>query len=263
MNEVAAPPSIEFGYRVIVEAEAGSASSCEGAACLGAGADYRGSMASHALDAALFDMDGTLVDSTQVVESVWRQFSLSHGVPFGELIHYAHGRQTHDTVDHFLPDLSVAARSEITAALERQEVEDTDGIREIPGASRVVREMLALDVPLGIVTSASRTLATRRLQAAGIPAVSLLICAEDTTEGKPSPVGYRQAMRHLSATPQRTFVFEDAPAGIQAAAGSGAEVVVVGGEGTERGARLFIPDFTSVFVRRGRGQFHLDGLLAS
>ena len=58
----------------------------------------------------LFDMDGTLVDSTPVVEAVWTAFGERHGIDPATLLAYAHGRQAVDTIAHFLPQLSEAER---------------------------------------------------------------------------------------------------------------------------------------------------------
>jgi sugar-phosphatase len=44
--------------------------------------------------AALFDMDGTLVDSTAVVEAVWRDFCREYGVDPEVLVPWSHGRRT-------------------------------------------------------------------------------------------------------------------------------------------------------------------------
>ena len=60
--------------------------------------------------AVLFDMDGTLVDSTQVVELAWRWWAVRNNVAFGDVLSFSHGRPTiatleqltGDTVDHDL-----------------------------------------------------------------------------------------------------------------------------------------------------------------
>ena len=55
------------------------------------------------VDAVLFDMDGTLVDSTPVVEALWAQFADLYDLSLAEILAYSHGRQTRDTVTRFLP----------------------------------------------------------------------------------------------------------------------------------------------------------------
>ena len=141
----------------------------------------------------LFDMDGTLVDSTPVVEAVWTAFGQRHGVDPAALLAYAHGRQAVDTVAHFLPERSADERAELVAALVAEEVTRTDGIVEIPGAVDLMEGLIAEGAPVAVVTSAPRDLAIARLRAAGVPVPEVLVAAEDVERGKPDPQGYLRA----------------------------------------------------------------------
>ena len=91
--------------------------------------------------AALFDMDGTLVDSTAVVEAIWRDFCRTHGVDESVLVPWSHGRRTPDTVRHFLPDVSGAELRIIVDDLESREQETMTGIVEIPGAQALLAQL--------------------------------------------------------------------------------------------------------------------------
>ncbi|MDR6611770.1 HAD-IA family hydrolase [Leifsonia sp. 1010] len=176
----------------------------------------------------LFDMDGTLVDSTAVVESVWTAFADRYGLDATALLAYAHGRQAVDTVAHFLPALTDEERAELVGALVAEEVTRTDGIVEIPGAVALLRRLVADGAPVAVVTSAPRELAVGRLRAAGVPVPDVLVAAEDVSRGKPDPEGYLRAAEQLGVPIGDCVVFEDAEAGIAAAVASGAQVVVVG-----------------------------------
>ncbi|MFF0006912.1 HAD-IA family hydrolase [Streptomyces tibetensis] len=175
-------------------------------------------------EALLFDMDGTLVDSTVVVERTWRRFARRHGLDAERILHTAHGRRTGETVARYAPaGVDVAAE---TARLVAEEVEDVDGIVPVPGAA----ELLAC-LPSGrwaVVTSAGRELTHRRMAAAGLPLPPLLVSADDVREGKPSPEGYLAAAAALDVHPASAVVFEDAEAGLRAAAAADATAVVVG-----------------------------------
>lgn len=173
--------------------------------------------------AALFDMDGTLVDSTAVVERIWTDLAVEHGLDAGAVIAHTHGRQTRDSVAHLLPGADVSA---ITAALDAEELEALEGIVEVPGAADLMAALTGL--PVAVVTSASRELATRRMRIAGVPVPDVVVAAEDVEAGKPAPDGYLAAARMLGVPVQHCVVFEDAEAGLQAAVASGASVVVVG-----------------------------------
>jgi HAD superfamily hydrolase (TIGR01509 family) len=190
--------------------------------------------------ALLFDMDGTLVDSTAVVERTWHSFATRHGLDPARILAVSHGRRTEETVAEFAP-----AGTDVDAEASRlttQEVADTEGIVEVPGAA----ELLA-SLPEGswaVVTSAGRELAEARMRAAGVPIPAVLVCADDVTMGKPSPEGYLTAAERLGVPPEHTIVFEDAEAGLLAARASGAHTVVVGAcaapatEGLDRVADL-------------------------
>jgi sugar-phosphatase len=199
--------------------------------------------------AALFDMDGTLVDSTSVVEAIWRDFARDHGVDPDVLVPWSHGRRTPDTVRRFLPDASDRERDAITADLESREAGTMTGIVEIPGA----RDLLAsLELPWAVVTSAPRELAVRRMVAAGLPVPEVLVPADEIEHGKPHPEGYLRAAALLGVKAEDCVAFEDAEPGLRSALDSGARVIVVGGlvssyaDGLDR-----VSDLRSVTLRRG------------
>ncbi|MEU5426477.1 HAD-IA family hydrolase [Streptomyces olivoreticuli] len=175
-------------------------------------------------EALLFDMDGTLVDSTVVVERTWRRFAARHGLDGEEILATSHGRRTGETVARYAPPgADVAAE---TARLVAEEVEDVEGVVAVPGA----RELLAALPPerWALVTSAGRELAERRMAAAGLVLPPVVVTADDVGEGKPSPEGYLAAAAELGVSPAATIIFEDAEAGLLAAAAAGATTVVVG-----------------------------------
>jgi sugar-phosphatase len=175
--------------------------------------------------AALFDMDGTLVDSTAVVETIWRDFCREHGVDEQVLVPWSHGRRTPDTVQHFLPEAPEVEVAAIVADLESRERGTMAGIVEIPGA----RDLLAtIVVPWAVVTSAPRELAERRMVAAGLPLPDVLMPAGEIEHGKPHPDGYLRAAELLGVRPQECVVFEDAEPGVRSALEAGTKVVVVG-----------------------------------
>ncbi|ERK70403.1 hypothetical protein N136_03266, partial [Leifsonia aquatica ATCC 14665] len=107
----------------------------------------------------LFDMDGTLVDSTPVVEHVWGEFSATHGLDAAGVLEYAHGRPAPSTVAHFLPQYSAEERERMTDRLLEEEVTRTDGIVEIPGAAALIAALTDAGAPVALVTSAPRALA--------------------------------------------------------------------------------------------------------
>lgn len=193
--------------------------------------------------AVLFDMDGTLVDSTAVVEQVWGEFAARYGLDIAEILRTSHGVQAGDTVRRFAPaGADVVA---LTAELGAMERVRTAGIVALPGASDLLRSLPADAVAL--VTSADRILADIRMDAAGLAMPAAAVTADLVTRGKPHPEGYLTAAGLLGVEPEDAVVFEDAPAGIAAGVAAGIRTVAVGPNTGELPAGvLHIPDYTAV-----------------
>lgn len=51
----------------------------------------------------LFDMDGTLIDSTEVIEEIWHRWADRHGIDGHAVLAKSHGRQASETVRLFAP----------------------------------------------------------------------------------------------------------------------------------------------------------------
>jgi mannitol-1-/sugar-/sorbitol-6-phosphatase len=172
--------------------------------------------------AVLLDVDGTLIDSTPVVERAAHRWAAEYGLDPETFLADAHGRRTADRVAEFLPPERVA---EATARLDELEASDTEGIIALPG----VRDLLtALDGrPWALVTSMDRPLLAVRRAAAGLPLPEVVVTAEDVRHGKPDPEGYLLAARRLGVNPGECVVVEDAPAGVSAGRAAGARVVAV------------------------------------
>lgn len=193
--------------------------------------------------AVLFDMDGTLVDSTAVVEEVWGEFAARYSLDIAEILRTSHGVQAVDTVRRFAPAGSdVMALTEELGAMERVR---TAGIIALPGAARLLASLPADAVAL--VTSADRILADIRMDAAGLAMPGTSVTADVVTLGKPHPEGYLTAARLLGVEPGDAVVFEDAPAGIAAGLAAGIRTVAVGSNtGALPPGVLHIPDYAAV-----------------
>src|SRR5262245_33397548 len=81
-------------------------------------------------DAVLYDVDGTLVDSSQCVEQTWRMWAEKHRLDLDALLAISHGRQNHETIRLIAPHLETP--DEI-AFLERSEEACRDGIVAVRG----------------------------------------------------------------------------------------------------------------------------------
>lgn len=176
-----------------------------------------------AFGAFLFDMDGTVLNSIAAAERVWAAWARRHGVDVESFLPTIHGARAIDTIRRLnLPGVDAEAQA---AFIAQAEIDDVEGIVQIPGAAAFLASLPA--ERWAMVTSAPRDLAVRRLAAAGIPEPALMITAEDVTAGKPDPAGYRLAAKRLGLDARDCLIFEDAAVGIQAAEAAGAGLVIV------------------------------------
>ena len=205
-------------------------------------------------DAVLFDLDGTLADSTASVNRSWRRFAAEFGVSAAAL-RRNHGQPARQLVAKLLG----AERTELgLLRITELEVADAVGVQAVPGA----QDFLA-SVPesqRAIVTSGSVPIAAARLAAAGLTPPAVMVTVEDVTFGKPDPEPYLLAARRLGVDPRRCLVVEDAQAGIEAAQRAGCTVLAL--SGTEpfsalAGAALVVDGLDRVKLSLAAGRLRL------
>jgi len=177
------------------------------------------------IEAVLFDMDGTLVDSDAAVERAWRTWAGEYDVEPSAVLAVAHGAPAERTVGLVRPDLPPAEATEAAARQLELQYDDLSDVVATPGAHEL---LAALRLPWAIVTSADVRLAKARLGAAGIVA-PLLVTVDDIRVGKPDPEGYLRAAELLGVAPERCLVVEDAAVGVRAGRAAGAQVAALKG----------------------------------
>jgi len=194
--------------------------------------------------AVLFDMDGTLIDSTAAVKRSWLQWAAERGLD--EAFRAGnHGMPARQIVESLVPADAVEVALARVLAIETAETAD---ITVLPGAAE-----LLLGIPethRAIVTSCARTLAAARISASGLAAPSVVVTIDDTGRGKPSPDPFLEGAARLGVDPRECVVIEDAPAGLAAARAAGcATIGVVGTHGaSELEADLVVPSLDRLRV---------------
>jgi sugar-phosphatase len=204
----------------------------------------------------LFDLDGVLVDSTPAVARVWSAWARERGMDPADTVRRAHGRPSIETIRELLPH---ADAEQENAVVERRELDDMDGMVTLPGARELLKALP--DASWTVVTSCTRALAIKRLEAAGLPVPRQLVTASDIRRGKPDPEPYLKGAERLGLQPHDCVVLEDAPAGIRSARAAGARVIGVRTTASEAelraaGASFVVDDLSSL-----EGGPTRDGLL--
>jgi sugar-phosphatase len=172
--------------------------------------------------AVLFDMDGTLIDSTPAVRRAWERWSAEFGITLpGSGEWRWHGIPAAQIVPLLLPPERVA---EGVRRIEEIETADTEGVVVLPGTAEA---LAAIGEHAAIATSCTRPLAVARIAAAGFGAPAVVVTADQTDKGKPDPAPYLLAAKLLGVDAADCLVVEDAPAGLVAGRAAGAATLAL------------------------------------
>lgn len=196
--------------------------------------------------AVLLDMDGTLVDSTAVVERLWLAWAEPHGLDREHVLSVVHGRQGHQSMAIMLPERDHAINLRENQEMLATEASDVDGVVEIPGAAALLAALAPF--PHAIVTSADVALMNARMGAAELAVPELAVTAERVSASKPDPEGFLLGASLLGVEPADCVVFEDSGAGIQAAHAAGMRVVGIGPHAGAHSPEYHVADLTAVAV---------------
>lgn len=181
--------------------------------------------------AALFDLDGTLVDREPLTAAAVRRVTESQGwaISAGRLGSWVgrSWREVHaglDVADRTGWDLDEWVGRVLDAADEL--LAEGFAVRTLTGGGELLRRLADRGVPIAVVTgSTHRELRSAEAGLAIGHLISDRVAAEDYETGKPDPACYLLAARRLAVRPARCVVFEDSAAGVAAARAAGMAVV--------------------------------------
>lgn len=174
-------------------------------------------------DAVLFDMDGTLIDSTPAVLRSWLAWCSAYGLD-PSFLDGAHGQPARDIVASLVPPEEFDAAFE---RIQRLEITEVGGITVLPGAAEALSAIG--EYRKAIVTSCTRALAAVRITASGLVPPRVVVTADDVKRGKPDPEPFALGARRLGFEPGRCLVVEDASAGLRSAHNAGCTTLAVAG----------------------------------
>ena len=215
---------------------------------------------SQSLCAAIFDLDGTLVDSYDAHYEAWRLISARHGVEVTIDEYYSHfGRRNEDLLRECWLR---AGRGELTLdeikeldhekeaqyrALVTHRFPAMEGARDVVYALRAAGFRTAVG-SLGPPENVARAIEGLELEGA----FDAIVTGRDVVRCKPDPECFLLAAARVGVEPARCVVFEDAPAGIIAAKSAGMHCVAITSKGhtphLQRDADLILPNVRAITV---------------
>ena len=179
--------------------------------------------------ALIFDMDGLLVDSEPLSEIALARFLSRRMLEADhDLAEQLLGRRLPEAVAMVKDWYDLEGDVETLTA----EYADTrlkalrEGLEVFPGAREIIAWAQSIDLPCALATSSLRSHADISLEVAQLTGqFTAEATGDEVTHGKPAPDIFLLAAERLGVEPAGCLVFEDAPAGVQAARAAGMQVV--------------------------------------
>lgn len=190
--------------------------------------------------ALIYDFDDTLVESERINDRLFSEFLRGHNIHLSpEELDYLYGFSWSGVFEWLAEHRGLRrSRREIWGQFVEMKREYLRGAK-LRAASGLDR-MLALPVPQAIVSGSTREEVTMMMANINLPpdSVDFILCDEDVGRGKPDPEGFLHAVARLGVPAAETLVFEDSPAGMEAARRSGCAVAFVAELASRQNASL-------------------------
>lgn len=183
------------------------------------------------VDAIIFDLDGTLVDSMWIWKQIDIDFLEKRGLTLpSDLQKDIEGMSFTETAHYFINRFEMTEPIEAIQS-EWLEMAETYYEKHIPlkeGAFQLLVEAAQNGVKLGIGTSNSRYLLEKVLNAHGVlNHFHALRTSCEVVKGKPAPDVFLKVAEDLEVAPEKCLVFEDTHAGVLAGKRAGMQVIAV------------------------------------
>lgn len=181
--------------------------------------------------AAVFDMDGTLVDSERLAMEVFPEAARMVGVEVDRNLFFQMVGLRADLSQQILVEALGRDDALALVAASRTLYENrlSEGCLELkPGALELVLRLRERGIPLAVATSTQRARALRKLRATDLLRnFDTVVGGDEIARGKPAPDIYLEAARRLEVKPSACIAFEDSPTGLKAASAAGLFSVLI------------------------------------
>lgn len=180
--------------------------------------------------AVIFDMDGTLVATTEADYKAWERIFNDHGRPLSFEDYYPLlGKKSHDVVHDVLgikDERSVEVLSWKMKYFE--EIVEEKGIEVLPFAFDFLRLLKDHNILLGLATSSRQAKMKLVLEQSGLaPFFDICVTGEMVDKGKPNPDIFLLTAEKLGVSPVECIVVEDAIHGVSAALAAGMKCIAI------------------------------------
>jgi beta-phosphoglucomutase len=188
------------------------------------------------MPAAIFDVDGVLIDSYQAHFQSWARLCAELDIPFDEPTFLrGFGRTNRDIFDELAPGRFTPQEVAVHGARKEAHYREIFAAQPtlVDGAAELIDALAAAGFKLAVGSSGPPENVALALEKLGRGAkLSAIVNGADVTRGKPDPQVFLMAAERLGVSPADCAVIEDAAAGVEAANRAGMTSIALVGTTT-------------------------------
>jgi HAD superfamily hydrolase (TIGR01509 family) len=182
------------------------------------------------IEAVIFDLDGVLLQSEEVWDSVRESYVRERGGRYDDEVQRAMMGMSAPEWSSFLHDEAGVPDDPDTInrdVVERMLAAYRRELPLLPGAKEAVRRA-AEAFRLGLASSSNREIFEAVLELAGLAdCFRATVSSEEVARGKPAPDVYLEAAQRLGVPPEACAAVEDSHSGIASAKAAGMRVIAI------------------------------------
>ena len=192
---------------------------------------------------AIFDMDGTLLDTEQMYRDSWeelaKEYGQQHNPDFPRAVAGTNGAHMCSVIRQYYPQ--VDAERFMQDCLDRVKNRIARAVPKKDGMDELLDFLHRKGVKIAVASSNSVEQIEKNMTLAGAsPYLDAIAGGEEVAQGKPAPDIFLLAAQRLGIPPHDCYVFEDGINGVRAGVAAGCTTVMIpdGSEPTEEMYRV-------------------------
>lgn len=200
----------------------------------------------HFISTILFDLDGVIIDSNDVIIRAWRYAAGKFGYSISDEMvdKFIIGASAKYTLSKIFPEAGPQQHQKIHRLVDQFEQQAECTL--IPGVEGFLRKLTGYSVNIGLVTSSWPDKINHVLKEHHLDMFRHIVSRHDVSRGKPDPEPYITAIEKFSCRAAETLVFEDSTHGITAALSAGTDCIAIGN--TSQIDLPYVEDFNHLVI---------------
>ena len=169
---------------------------------------------------AIFDLDGTLIDSVRVHSQAWEESCKSFGYIVPENYFYnLTGMSSSAVGEKLIKDFGIPENC-IEEVIQYKSKLYFDNIYKIvvfENILDILKDFKSKNIKVALATGSKRQNVLEILRVKDLDLFDFVVTSNELEHSKPNPEAFLKCLEHFNCTPDEAVVFEDSESGIEAA----------------------------------------------